>query len=172
MNIRRAASFEASRVADLSALTFRETFESFYDKDDFEAFIQSTYNESKIASEINDPACAFFLAESEGEIVGYAMVKESSPEPCVTGPSPIEIQRIYAIKKTLGKGVGPALMEACIAHAKEKGGETLWLGVWEHNERAKVFYTRLGFTDVGSHIFKVGRKADVDRIMVMDLRRP
>jgi ribosomal protein S18 acetylase RimI-like enzyme len=52
------------------------------------------------------------------------------------------------------------------SEAFARGGRTLWLGVWERNERAKAFYTKNGFIDVGSHVFMVGREAQTDRILV------
>jgi hypothetical protein len=41
--------------------------------------------------------------------------------------------------------------------------------VWERNERAKAFYAKSGFTDVGSHAFMVGTDAQTDRIMARAL---
>ena len=50
-----------------------------------------------------------------------------------------------------------------------RGGRTLWLGVWERNARAKAFYGKNGFVDVGSHVFMVGTDAQTDRILVRQL---
>lgn len=49
------------------------------------------------------------------------------------------------------------------------GGRTLWLGVWEGNARAKAFYLKTGFVDVGSHVFMVGTDRQTDRILVRRL---
>ena len=49
--------------------------------------------------------------------------------------------------------------------ADRVGTRTLWLGVWERNERAKAFYRKGGFVDVGAHVFMVGTDAQTDRIM-------
>jgi ribosomal protein S18 acetylase RimI-like enzyme len=56
--------------------------------------------------------------------------------------------------------------------ALRRGGETLWLGVWERNERAKAFYRKAGFIDIGSHIYTVGSDAQTDRIFMYQLRAP
>jgi RimJ/RimL family protein N-acetyltransferase len=45
------------------------------------------------------------------------------------------------------------------------------VGVWERNERAKAFYLKCGFVDVGSHIFGVGSDPQTDRVMVCDAMR-
>jgi GNAT superfamily N-acetyltransferase len=68
-----------------------------------------------------------------------------------------------------GRGVAQALMQRVELEASRRGGRTLWLGVWEHNARAKAFYRKNGFVDVGSHVFMVGTDAQTDRIWVRPL---
>jgi ribosomal protein S18 acetylase RimI-like enzyme len=53
--------------------------------------------------------------------------------------------------------------------AKSEGFTTLWLGVWEHNDRAIEFYKRQGFVDVGQHDFWLGKDRQIDRIMQLTL---
>ena len=172
MLIRRGTLQDLDRLVDLSARTFRETFETFYSMEDFNAFLQGAFSREKLKGELEDPNCTFLFAEEEGEALGYALVRQGPAEPCVHGPDPIELLRIYVLQKAVGKGIGPALMDACIQVAKGKGAHTLWLGVWEHNTRALAFYERYGFVDVGFHDFHVGSQVDVDRILVKDLSQP
>ncbi len=172
MLIRLGTPYDLTLLEDLSVRTFREAFETFYRVEDFDAFLQEAYNPEKLGRELLDPACTFLFASIEEEPVGYALVRQGPPEPCVKGPDPIELVRIYALQKAVGKGLGSALMEACIGVAKEKGARTLWLGVWERNPRALAFYARLGFVDVGFHHFQIGSQVDVDRILVKDLSQP
>jgi diamine N-acetyltransferase len=63
-------------------------------------------------------------------------------------------------------------MRAAESDAYRRGGRTLWLGVWERNERARAFYHKCGFVDVGSHVFVLGTDAQTDRIMVRPLPTP
>ncbi len=51
----------------------------------------------------------------------------------------------------------------------EQGAKTLWLGVWERNDRAHAFYEKCGFADVGEHIFLFGTDPQTDRVMVTTL---
>jgi len=62
-------------------------------------------------------------------------------------------------------------MEACVAHALSRGGQTLWLWVWEQNPRAIRFYEKCGFTDVGSHPFVMGSEVQTDRVMARGIVR-
>jgi ribosomal protein S18 acetylase RimI-like enzyme len=65
----------------------------------------------------------------------------------------------------IGKGVGKALMEACIDLARQKGKEWIWLGVWEHNHRAIAFYEKMGFGIFDRHIFLLGQDIQYDWLM-------
>ena len=41
-------------------------------------------------------------------------------------------------------------MTFALDFAAKKNYELMWLGVWEHNEKAKAFYKKFGFEDTGS----------------------
>ena len=45
------------------------------------------------------------------------------------------------------------------------GYETIWLGVWERNERAIRFYEKWGFREAGTHDFILGNDVQNDLIM-------
>ncbi|MHB8147313.1 MAG: GNAT family N-acetyltransferase [Vulcanimicrobiaceae bacterium] len=47
-----------------------------------------------------------------------------------------------------GQGVGQALLDACIAWARERGLPALHLLVFPHNTRARALYRRKGFIEV------------------------
>ncbi len=49
------------------------------------------------------------------------------------------------------------------------GGDVLWLGVWEHNQRAIAFYHRWGFAIVGTHTFQLGADLQTDFLMQRSL---
>jgi ribosomal protein S18 acetylase RimI-like enzyme len=87
----------------------------------------------------------------------------------VKGPDPVELERIYVDKSAIGRGVGAALMEACLDAARRGGHRTLWLGVWERNPNAIGFYERLGFRQVGTHGFRFGSKLQTDLLMALPL---
>jgi ribosomal protein S18 acetylase RimI-like enzyme len=78
----------------------------------------------------------------------------------------VELARFYVDRPWHGRGVARELMDAARAAARNLGGRTFWLGVWEHNPRAIAFYAKCGFRDVGSHKFLVGSDLQTDRVMV------
>lgn len=78
----------------------------------------------------------------------------------------MELWRFYLAQEWQGQGLAQTLMQRVDEEAHRTGAQTLWLGVWEHNERAKAFYRKCGFVDVGAHVFMVGTDAQTDRILV------
>jgi ribosomal protein S18 acetylase RimI-like enzyme len=60
-------------------------------------------------------------------------------------------------------------MAASLDAARELGGRTLWLSVWERNPRAIAFYEKTGFRNAGTKDFWVGSDRQTDFVLVADL---
>lgn len=165
IDIRRATTSDVQILTELGRRTFVETFSKDNRKEDMELYVAETFNSEKQANEIADQNRFIEIAYIESQPAGFFHLLKGSPDPSVTGPNPIEILRLYADSTRHGKGVGAALMDRSIQVAKERGFETIWLGVWERNARAQAFYRKYGFETVGQHIFKLGADEQVDVIM-------
>jgi len=64
-----------------------------------------------------------------------------------------------------GAGVAHALMEWTMEEARVRGAREIYLTVYTDNHRARRFYERYGFQEVGPYKFMVGEQADEDIIM-------
>jgi ribosomal protein S18 acetylase RimI-like enzyme len=170
--IRRAEAKDAGLLAQLGALTFRETFAADNSAEDMDAYLASAFGVAQQASELADPNSTIYIAERNGVAVGYAMLRSGSGLDSVTGAKPIELVRLYVSREQIGLGVGAALMERCISEASRQGYQTMWLGVWEHNHRAQVFYRKWNFRAVGTHTFQLGQDAQTDLVMARSLSDP
>ena len=167
--IRAGAATDATALAELAARTFCETFAADNRAEDLALHIAHAYGTSQQRSELVDPNIATLLVEVDGQMAGYAQLRFGLAPTCVTGEAPVELWRFYIAQVWHGRGVAHALMRRVESEAYRRGGRTMWLGVWERNERAKAFYHKNGFTDVGSHVFTVGTDAQTDRILVRSL---
>ena len=58
------------------------------------------------------------------------------------------------------KLIGPALLARALADGRPK---QLW--AFQQNHRARRFYERYGFGEIGRYAFRVGETIDDDRIM-------
>lgn len=167
--VRHGVESDATALAELAARTFRETFAADNRPEDLELHLAQAYGMAQQQRELLDPDIATLLVEVDGQLAGYAQLRSGVPPQCVKGESPIELLRFYVARQWHGRGIAQALMRRVEAEACSRGARTLWLGVWERNDRAKAFYHKTGFTDVGSHVFMVGTDAQTDRILVRPL---
>ncbi|HWW76473.1 MAG TPA: GNAT family N-acetyltransferase [Pyrinomonadaceae bacterium] len=165
VTIRRAAADDAGLLADLGARTFSETFSADNTPEDMNAYVAESFNLARQTDELNDPASTFFIAEVGGDTAGYAQLHAGEPAEGIEGAKPVELVRLYVSREWLGRGVGEALMRACVEEARRAGHETIWLGVWERNGRAQAFYRKWNFREVGEHVFRLGSDPQRDVLM-------
>jgi len=169
ITIRFASAADAENIALLSRKTFYDTFVEFNTKDDMDKFMNQSFNVQLLINEVSAAENIFLCAFMDEELVGYAKITNSKNPPELGNANAIEICRLYAAHKTIGLGVGKALMEKCIALAIEKNKELIWLGVWEHNQRAKSFYEKFGFEKFGEHDFILGTDVQTDWLMKKEI---
>lgn len=167
--IRTGTSADAAALAEFAARTFREAFAADNRPEDMALHLATFYSPATQLAELLDPAICTLLAESGGRLAGFAQVRTGPVPACVTGPEPIELGRFYVDRPWHGRGVAPALMQRAVEEASRRGGLTFWLGVFERNARARAFYEKQGFVDVGTQFFMVGTDRQRDRVMVRAL---
>lgn len=166
--VRRATPDHAPLLAEMGARTFHDTFAADNTAGDMAAYLAGAFSAEIQAAELADPAIDVLLAYAGDEPVGYAKVRTGQAPDCVRGSAALEISRFYADTPWIGRGVGGALMQACLDHAASLGCDVVWLDVWEHNPRAIGFYERWGFAVVGSQDFVLGEDVQHDLLMARD----
>jgi GNAT superfamily N-acetyltransferase len=165
VQIRHATAADNTLLAELGAQTFHDTFAADNTPENMAAYLATSFGPEKQAAELADPASVFLIAEVEGAAVGYARLKEGQPAAVITGSRPIEIVRFYTRQEWIGQGVGATLMKACLDEAMQRGCDTIWLDVWERNLRARAFYQKWGFIEVGTQLFQLGDDLQNDLLM-------
>jgi len=165
LNIRRATPEDASLIADIGVRTFEDSFGPDNRLEDMEQYLSMSFSKVHIEAQLSDPASVFLLAYENEKAVGYVMLRMSKTPNAVSGANPVELVRFYVEAKSIGKGYGSALMDACLEEAKKDRHRTIWLGVWEKNQQAIRFYEKWGFTKVGTKEFVLGSDLQNDHIM-------
>jgi len=163
--IRRAKADDAVLLTELGARTFAETFAPDNSPEDIAAYIGASFTIAQQTPELADPASTFLIAEVGEVATGYAQLHAGEPMEGIEGVKPVELVRLYVAREWLGRGVGEALMRACVEEARQAGHKTIWLGVWERNGRAQAFYRRWNFRAVGEHVFQLGSDPQRDILM-------
>jgi ribosomal protein S18 acetylase RimI-like enzyme len=163
--IRRAGPADAPWLAALAERTFRETYTAHNTPEDMEYYVAGHFGPDRQADELRDPATTTLVAEEGGQTAGYVQLRCGPAPASVRGPDPMEVVRFYVDRPWHGRGVAQGLMAAAADAARAAGARTLWLGVWERNERAIAFYRKCGFHDVGTQVFVLGSDRQRDLVL-------
>ena len=169
MTIRRGDSSDAPVLADLARTTFYDTFAATNDPSDMALHLERAYGVAQQTKELQDPGMTTLLVEQDGVAIAFAQIRGDHVPACVTAAAPLELWRFYVDRNWHGRGVAQSLMDRVMAEARRRGADVLWLGVWERNDRARAFYAKCGFVDVGSHVFLFGTDPQTDRVMTTHL---
>ena len=169
MIIRIATPADAAVVSQLARRTFHDTFADSNDAADMALHLAQAYGVDIQTRELLDRDITTLLVEEGGVAIAYAQLRGGHEPDCVTGSDPVELWRFYVSQQWHGRGVAQRLMDAVKAEARNRGAKTLWLGVWEKNDRAHAFYAKCGFASAGEHIFLFGTDPQTDIVMVAPL---
>jgi ribosomal protein S18 acetylase RimI-like enzyme len=160
---------DAPALAGFAEHVFRDTFGPHNTAEDMDAYCRAAFAIDHVRHELTDREYHTVLALAHGELAGYAQLRATAPPPCVTGPAPVELKRLYVDRRWHGSGLAAALLDRAIAIAAQRGAATLYLSVWQHNHRAIAFYAKHGFVRVGVAEFTLGRDVQLDPVMVRPL---
>jgi ribosomal protein S18 acetylase RimI-like enzyme len=183
ITIRRAVSGDAEALATVARKIFVESFGWENDPDVLREYVDARMTPERLYSEIEDEANRFFLVYSpvtenydpapgvnrESEIIAHLKMRfapDTAP-PCVHGGNVAELARFFVRSDWQGRGIAQKMMKFCVHEAKSAGCDSLWLDVFPTNERARRFYYRQGFTDIGETEFPMGHI--IKPVIVMSL---
>lgn len=167
--VRTCTTADIPALIQLGIKTFYDTFIPFNKQEDMEAYLNSTFTQERLHTEFEEEGSVFFLAVHGERPAGYAKIRMKTGHDQPEGRKPMEIERLYVLNDFLGHGIGAKLMEQCLAWGKFIQCDVVWLGVWEHNERAKRFYTKWGFEKYSQHVFMLGNDEQTDHLMKKQL---
>ncbi len=158
--IRRATPDDAAALSVLGTQTFVETFAHLYTPADLQAFLDESHSQAAYAKVLADPDYALWIAERDGQAIGYAQAGRCGLPHADVKPEDGELKRLYLLQSAQNGGVGNALFQQALAWLERDGPRTLWISVWSENFGAQRFYERHGFGFVAEYEFIVGEQRD------------
>jgi ribosomal protein S18 acetylase RimI-like enzyme len=171
VNIRPCTAADAGALALVGQATFLETYATVLPAADILAHCGREHGEARYADWLGQPdGYRLWGAElaATGVMVGYVML--SPPDlPVPTGPTDLEIKRIYLLSRFQGGGVGARLMATALDAARQAGARRVLLGVYGENRDAIAFYARQGFAEAGVRKFQVGANTYDDLVLARTL---
>ena len=168
-SIKKCTLQDLDSLRKISIETFYQTFADMNTAENMSAYLESAYNEEKLYKELCNPDSSFFFLYVDECLAGYMKLNDYPSQTDINDSDALELERLYILKEFQGARLGNNLMNYAIQNASERGKKYIWLGVWEHNERAKHFYNKHGFYRIGAHSFVVGDDVQTDYVMRKDL---
>jgi diamine N-acetyltransferase len=172
--IRKATISDAPALSALARKTFSDTYAAQNTAEDLRLHLERAYTPEKQRSEIDDPAWLTLVAECDGALTAFAQGGFTSPPACLGLQTPAprkpwEILRFYVDRDWHGKGIAQALMQQAVAGAAVAAADSIWLGVWSKNERARAYYVKSGYRQIGETTFTLGTDPQLDLVMYQPL---
>lgn len=151
MSVRPATGADADAIARVQVETWRVAYRGLMPDETIAGFdIESRRRQWRegLAREPR-PGSATFVAEVDGEVVGFASVGRSrDAEAADEG----ELYAIYLNPSYWGRGIGRALLERAEESMRDFGFQHAMLWVLEGNERGERFYRHAGWECDGRKI--------------------
>jgi ribosomal protein S18 acetylase RimI-like enzyme len=165
---RDAVPADGPELTHMARRSFTDTFGTLYRQQDLAQFLDDAFGAKGLPADLTDPAYRVRVVTDDGTIVGYCKIGP------VTFPgdwpdSAMELHQLYILGEYHGAGLAQALMDWALDGMRDRGAAEAILSVFVDNHRARRFYERYGFKEIGQYIFKVGDHEDDDRLMRLKL---
>lgn len=165
ITIKPCTEADLDDLRKVSIETFVETFGDQNTDEDINEYVRNSLSRAELRRQMREQESAFFFAVIDDDVAGYLKLNVGAAQTEQVGEDALEVERIYALRRFKRQGLGTIMMERAMNEAANRGLNTVWLGVWEHNVAAQRFYERLGFSVFGSHVFTLGDDEQTDLLM-------
>jgi len=172
ITLRAAGPDDAAPLAQLARQSFVDAFAHFYTADDLDTFLDEWKTPAAYARALADPAVAVMLAEVDGQLAAYCLLKRGylmDDHPAPLPAAPVFLSQLYVDGGMTGHGLGAALMDWALAQAQAWQADSLSLSVYSLNPGAQRFYQRYGFAKVADTFFMVGQQRDEEYLYELRL---
>ena len=162
MLVRRLAPADAPLLRSLRLRALREHPDAYTSSHEEEAALPVAASAARLAEQ------AFWGAWRGSELYGFVGLQR---EPRAKNAHKATVVAMYVAPEAVGQGVGRALLEALLAHARAEGLQSLVLTVTEGNAPALRLYQRAGFRSFGVEpdAVRVGGRSFAKNHMHLDL---
>ena len=147
LQFRRCTAVDLCVLRNLSIKTYLDTFGEMNTPSNMKSYLDEAYSEYKLSNELENKNSDYLFLYSDSELTGYIKLNESDAQTDIHDSQSLEIERIYLTKEYPGRGLGKSLLNKGIEIAVSRKKTYIWLGVWEKNEKAILFYKLKWYKD-------------------------
>lgn len=133
--VRPAHPEEADAIQALARETWHAAYDDILGSAAVEDTIAEWYALESLREQAGDPEHAFYVAETEGELVGFVHATPDDDRDGVWG-----LARLYVRPDRWGEGIGTRLLTCVEADARNEDAVRLRLGVLSDNDVGVSFY--------------------------------
>lgn len=172
ITLRPAVAADTDALARLAHQSFVEAFAHYYRPEDLHQFLDEWKTPEVYTRAIADPATAIQLAEVDGQLAAYCLLKRGyvmgdHPQPHPLRP--VFLSQLYCAGDMAGRGLGGLLMDWAMEQARSWQADSVSLSVYSENLGAQRFYQRYGFIKVADTEFWVGSQRDEEYLYELRL---
>ncbi len=146
--IRSADLEDINAIGFLAYQTWPTAYKDILSFEQLQYMLQTMYSPAALQEQMLHQHHHFFVAEIEGNEVGFTSYSEIEP-------GVFKIHKIYILPDLQGKGVGKALIDTVIEESKDAGATRIQLNV-NRNNKAIEFYLRNGFSIIKEENIDIG----------------
>jgi len=169
ITIQKVEINQLDALLKFSKKTFYDFFAHLNEPANMEAYSVVAFAPEHMRQQLANPDSHFYFAMIGDEIAGYLKINFNDAQTEYRDKNALEVERIYVSAEHHNKQIGKQLLNFAMGIAKERHFGYIWLGVWEHNEKAIGFYKHNGFEFCGSHQFLLGNDRQTDLLMKKDI---
>jgi GNAT superfamily N-acetyltransferase len=146
VSIRRGTLADAEPIADVYVRTSSVAERGYVPDAELDAMTPGDFQESWRRRLGSPEPHATWVAEVDGEMVGFCYVEPSPDEDATAATGHVDM--LFVLPEHAGRGIGARLLAEGVAHLRARGFSEGTLWALERNHRTRRFYEREGWTAV------------------------
>lgn len=143
ITIKRSASKDIPVIISVALQSYLSNYTHLW-HDHGVHYMQSCFNNDKLAQELAETNAAFFIIYDDREAVGFIKLNIDKTIGDYDSTTALELERLYLLKKASGKGIGQLAMKFVTEFAKKRKKKIIWLKTMDKST-ALAFYKKQGF---------------------------
>jgi len=135
---------------DILRETWHDAYGGFIAAVDLDGYLDDHYSIEMLGGLFRSPRVRGYIARVDGEPAGLMRTEHDEEK------KRLHVSSLYVRPRYQGVGIGGQLLELAEREARERGADSLWLGVMVKNTRALEWYRRVGFSFIEEAPFVMG----------------
>lgn len=140
-------------VRNVLQLSWQKAYSSFILQEDLDFYLNKTYSEASLIELSQAPEFICYVAESDGEIVGWLKLTDNKIE------NRFYLSSIYVLPDFQKMRIGEKFFKLSCREAVKKGYLEIYVGVMDQNLSALKWYQKLGFNFFEEQPFIMGKSS-------------